>query len=317
MLPQDRDIEEREKQDFWEEVKFLRRLQSLGGHANIVRFVGYVDAEEMMLLLEFASGGSLLQHLRKHKQDRARPLPEDQAVAFALQVAAGMRHIAGHSMVHRDLAARNVLLSDTLVCKITDFGLARDVQGGNGQYQANVGYKQSNPTGPSLGSAPCLCLPINGRACAWTNEGGEARARGRPVCPVWRCPRCYCRRGCCVVSIVVVVVAVPCAVFIVAAPVPLSHSYPPPRCFPNPQLRAAYKWTSLEALTQSVYTIEGDAWSYGVLLSEICSLGNNPYLQYVTYTVDRAEMFPKRGSCLCLCLWLFCLCHTHPRTAWV
>ena len=38
-----------------------------------------------------------------------------------------MQHIAYHSMVHRDLAARNVLLSAALVCKITDFGLARDV----------------------------------------------------------------------------------------------------------------------------------------------------------------------------------------------
>ena len=45
----------------------------------------------------------------------------------AVQVASGMQHIAYHSMVHRDLAARNVLLSAALVCKITDFGLARDV----------------------------------------------------------------------------------------------------------------------------------------------------------------------------------------------
>lgn len=30
-------------------------------------------------------------------------------------------------MVHRDLAARNVLVGDGQICKITDFGLARDV----------------------------------------------------------------------------------------------------------------------------------------------------------------------------------------------
>ena len=29
--------------------------------------------------------------------------------------------------MHRDLAARNVLVSEDMVCKVSDFGLARDV----------------------------------------------------------------------------------------------------------------------------------------------------------------------------------------------
>ena len=40
-------------------------------------------------------------------------------------------------MVHRDLAARNVLVGEELVCKITDFGMARDI------YQDNIYTKTS------------------------------------------------------------------------------------------------------------------------------------------------------------------------------
>ena len=33
-----------------------------------------------------------------------------------------------YQVLHRDLAARNVLVGDREICKITDFGMAKDVQ---------------------------------------------------------------------------------------------------------------------------------------------------------------------------------------------
>ena len=34
-------------------------------------------------------------------------------------------------VIHRDLAARNVLVGEDVTCKVTDFGMARDVQEDN------------------------------------------------------------------------------------------------------------------------------------------------------------------------------------------
>ncbi|KAK2827763.1 hypothetical protein Q7C36_018689 [Tachysurus vachellii] len=46
---------------------------------------------------------------------------------FSAHVAQGMNFLASKNCIHRDVAARNVLVSDSLVAKICDFGLARDI----------------------------------------------------------------------------------------------------------------------------------------------------------------------------------------------
>ena len=38
-----------------------------------------------------------------------------------------MDYLAQHEIVHRDLAARNVLVGEENVCKVADFGFARDL----------------------------------------------------------------------------------------------------------------------------------------------------------------------------------------------
>nr|AAT08795.1 colony stimulating factor 1 receptor precursor membrane-bound form [Carassius auratus] len=55
------------------------------------------------------------------------PLDMDDLLRFSHQVAQGLDFLAAKNCIHRDVAARNVLLTNSRVAKICDFGLARDI----------------------------------------------------------------------------------------------------------------------------------------------------------------------------------------------
>ena len=96
-----------QRRDFLKEINFLRKMQCLGGHHNVIRLVGYTTAGRMVIVTEFAAQGSLLSFLRK-AGPRKYNLSDRLMITFALGIARGMDFIAAHQMVHRDLAARNV-----------------------------------------------------------------------------------------------------------------------------------------------------------------------------------------------------------------
>uniref|UniRef100_A0A914Y7S5 Tyrosine-protein kinase n=1 Tax=Panagrolaimus superbus TaxID=310955 RepID=A0A914Y7S5_9BILA len=109
-------MHKKERIEFVKEAKLMRRFD----HQNIVKVFGVAPQEEpMMIILEFASGGSLQSKL-KNTSD----VSNDQLLNYCKDGARGMCYLAGRQVIHRDIAARNCLLGKNDELKISDFGLS-------------------------------------------------------------------------------------------------------------------------------------------------------------------------------------------------
>ncbi len=105
---------------FRREAESIARLQ----HPNIVQIFDFGEHDgRPYLALEFVEGGSLAQHLGGKAQTARRTAEFVGELARATHAA----HLAG--IVHRDLKPANVLLTDSGVPKITDFGIAKRLDG--------------------------------------------------------------------------------------------------------------------------------------------------------------------------------------------
>ena len=101
------------------EAEAVARLQ----HPNIVQLHEVGEQDGMPFFsLEFCEGGSLDQKLTSWTPTAA------EAVALVETLARAMHHAHSRGVVHRDLKPANVLLTSDGTPKITDFGLAKNLE---------------------------------------------------------------------------------------------------------------------------------------------------------------------------------------------
>ncbi|CAH1783045.1 unnamed protein product [Owenia fusiformis] len=121
--------------DFEREAMLLLEFN----HPNIISLLGMCTNDTpMCLLFEYMPHGDLNSYLRKrgpgyiHGRRHGDNIVNDQAklsnqqqVAIAQQICAGMVYLSHEGFVHRDLATRNCLVGHKMKVKISDFGLAQ------------------------------------------------------------------------------------------------------------------------------------------------------------------------------------------------
>jgi serine/threonine protein kinase len=131
--PHDVAVKELRSGDEYQETEFENEVQSIGRihHKNLVRMVGYCkEGVHRMLVFEFMPGGSLGDVLFKPSGER-RPSWSWRAEA-AVAIARGLEYLhygCTAQIVHCDIKPDNILLDDRRIPKITDFGIARLLDG--------------------------------------------------------------------------------------------------------------------------------------------------------------------------------------------
>ncbi len=107
--------------------RFRAEAQAAAGlaHPSIIPVyqVGEHDGQAFFCM-QFVPGRTLAGRIA------AGPLPQRQAAAYLAAIAKAVEHAHEHGILHRDLKPSNILIDDDDCPLVTDFGLAKRVEGG-------------------------------------------------------------------------------------------------------------------------------------------------------------------------------------------
>lgn len=123
---------EKSRCDFLTEASIMGQFD----HPNVIYLQGVVTrSNPVMIITEYMENGSLDTFLRANDGK----FLTIQLIGMLRGIAAGMSYLSDMNYVHRDLAARNVLVNASLICKIADFGLSREIENASDAYTTRGG----------------------------------------------------------------------------------------------------------------------------------------------------------------------------------
>ena len=140
-------------------ASFTREAQVLASlnHPNIAAIYG---VEDHALVMELVEGPTLADRLRQG------PIPFDEALRIARQIADGLTAAHERGIVHRDLKPANIKITPSGTVKLLDFGLARAaaVATVSAEDAATVAYSMVG--GDMIAGTPAYMAPEQARGLA-------------------------------------------------------------------------------------------------------------------------------------------------------
>ena len=120
-----------ERHQMLKELKAFHTVHS----ANILSFIGAsFNDGKLTMVLEYMNRGSLDQVVKRHGA-----LCEDTIRTVAEQTLHGLQHLHYRHTVHRDIKPANILVNSSGTCKISDFGLLKQLDNTNAMCNTFVG----------------------------------------------------------------------------------------------------------------------------------------------------------------------------------
>ena len=151
---------------FTREAKLLASLD----HPNIEGIYGIEESEGIKaLVLEFVEGPTLADRIKQG------PIPLDEALAIAKQIAEGLEAAHEQGIIHRDLKPANIKVKEDGTVKVLDFGLAKAVERGadSDRAQSDAPTDAETRMGMVMGTDAYMSpeqargLPVGRRADVW------------------------------------------------------------------------------------------------------------------------------------------------------